>query len=178
MKKALSVIGAMMILAAVGGCQSSEGPGNIDVDSVAFTVVRTTNLDGTVSETHEDPDLVGPKEVRVGITVNEPTELLTILLTYWRAGNNGGSETIERSVDQSYDPPSGGIGLFHFIEIPGVEDFEQCEAFYYMTTVNYKDENEQPGVWIGSPKLVMPTKKLANGQIEQATCAEPPGPDE
>jgi hypothetical protein len=162
---------------------SNSGSGGLSAVEVQFmeptTVITTQNLDGTVTVDHGgDPELVGTKEVGIQIIFREPRELLTTLLTFWPAGYRESEETIEYTHNQSYEPSSpAGIAVSVRREIPGSEELQMCEGMYYMWTVTHRPLDGEAGVFIGQPRLLLPTKRrLPTGQIEQALCSEPPGP--
>ena len=160
---------------------SCETTQNNDPPGITFQVLEhqtwipSIEPDGTLMWTTGDPDRVGRKQVRIRMTVSQPTEITTTLVTFWPAGDNAAAETLQRSFDELYEPATS-IQLNRFEQIPGAEDYDLCEAMYYMWTVNYKKADGQPGTFISQPRLIMPTRKLVAGEIEETTCEEPPGP--
>jgi hypothetical protein len=171
----------LAVLALAGaGCETT-GTGSSDVQFLEFpaqTIVTSVNLDGSVTADHQgDPELVGPKEIGIQVNMFAPTELRTILMAYWPAGQNVAERTVEITVNESFEPGPGGIGRFFPLEIPDSDELEICEGLYYMWSATWRGADGQPGLYFGQPHLVMPTKSVGpGGVIEQALCPEPPGP--
>lgn len=165
-------------LLAVSGCQpgTSSHRGVVVSDGGPKTIITTHLPDGSVEANHGgDAELVGRKEIFVSIAAQEPTEVRTVLLTWWLAGHRVGSHTIETAINQVL-PGNSSRGVN--VVIPESTGLQVCEGLYYMWTVTYRFTDGVPGTFIGQPRLVMPTKTPAsNGQIQQAMCVAPPGPD-
>ena len=181
MPRTLLCFATMLALLLGSCCNTGTGSNALDVVYVGpFTVVTTITPNGTVSVDHTgDPGLVGPKEVGVQLNVFDPMTVQNIVLSYWHAGNNAGAQSIERTINQAYTPGQGGIGLAHFFEIPGSAQLGTCQGLYFTVAVSYQLEGGTGGLYLGQPRLIMPTKEqVSPGVIEQALCPEPPGPGE
>ena len=156
-------------------CDGEPTAAVYSVDQRAVTVVLTTNSDGTVSSTESDDlELVGPKRVGLAITALQSFDMGTIVLTFWPAGSNDFADSIEIPVDETFEANTA-----HSFprEIPGSADLGLCDALYYSWTFTYHDAAGRPGTYFGQARRLMPTKRFTNGQLEQALCAEPPGPE-
>jgi hypothetical protein len=166
------------IVALAASC--TPAPPTLEVcDGGASTITRTTvqSFPNTTIEIDHggDPALIGKKEVRVNVTARQDIVLRSVLLTYWRAGHNVASQTIEQTLSQSMSP---GTNQIFIKQVPDSESLQICEGLYYMWTVSYQKTDGPNGVFIGQPKLVLVTQqRLPNGTIEQALCPAPPGPD-
>jgi hypothetical protein len=171
-------IGVVAVVIFGAGCT----PGTAKVqfsDGGVNTIEVTHNPDGTVTENHGgDPSLVGRKEVHVNATMSAPVTLQNIVLSYWTAGNKAGSRSTEKVINQAFNPSSpAGVGTAFNIEIPDAADHDVCSGLYYMFAASYR--NGTPGTFISQPRLILPTeKRLPNGSIQQAQCAQPPGPEQ
>ena len=181
MRRAMLCSATLLSLLASSCCNTGTGSNALDVLYIGpFTVVTTVNSDGSVNVNHAgDPGLVGPKEVGVQLNVFEPMTVQNVVLSYWHAGNNAGSQSIERTINQAYTPGQGGIGLSHIFEIPGSAQLGICEGLYYAFAVGYQLEGGTGGLYVGQPRLILPTKRqVSPGVIEETLCVEPPGPGE
>jgi hypothetical protein len=121
-----------------------------------------------------DPELVGAKQVGIRVDAGSNHILQSgeaVKLTYWLAGDNASSSTL------NFNGNGEAIATFQ-IQLPGSETLEICKAMYYMWTVTYEDSQGVRGIYFGSTKLLMPTKEVRNGQIEEAMCAAPPSASE
>ena len=117
-------------------------------------------------------DLAGKmKTIGIDVTAPEGYHTTSILLNHWFAGFNPGPPAQTFPVDHH--------GNFSFTaDVPESDHLETCEGMYFMVTIQYTAPNGQNGVFIGEPKLIMPTKHVSGNTIEEALCAEPPGPGE
>jgi hypothetical protein len=118
---------------------------------------------------------IGKKEVALKLTARKDLSIKNILLTYWDAGQNRLSKSIEFNTIQNLSPTADSIFIFKQF-LPDSEKKELCQGMYFMWTLSYQIANDTTmGMYIGQPQLVMPTEKRnPNGSIEQALCAEPP----
>jgi hypothetical protein len=150
-------------------------PGGIDPIDFAYTAPTTI-----VGSNHSaDAGLVGRKEVGLQFHIRAPLELKNVVLSWWPAGNKTASQSLERTLNRSFNPAqNSSVGHTEFIEIPNGSSFGTCEGIYYMFASVYQVQGQNPGLFVGTPALILPTKQVVNGQIQQALCAEPPGPDQ
>ena len=168
-------VAALLIVAT--GCK----PGTSKVqfsDGGVNTIVVTHNSDGSVTEDHGgDPSLVGRKEIHVNVIIFAPVTLQNIVVSHWPAGNKAGSRSTEKVINQPFNAGSSGVSTVFNIEIPDAEQNDLCSGLYYMFAASYR--NGTPGTFISQARLILPTtKRLPNGSIQQAQCAQPPGPEQ
>lgn len=145
-------------------------------------LIACTNIMSTCKETEsvyvvnyisiDNEDLANSQKT-VGIDVTAPAGYITnqILLSNWFAGHNNGAPAHTHSVNYnsnySFSTP-----------LPQSEHLKICEGMYYMFTITYTTPSGSTGAFIGQPRLIMPTKEYdQNGQLVQALCVTPPGPD-
>jgi len=162
----IAAAGAALSLAA--SCPSNGPP----PPARFFTVAPRTYLG--IGVPFGDAEDVGTKRVSLAAAAFEPIEITSVRLTHWLAGHNDAATT--REFDPNALTPNGNPPLEYFI--PGSEDLDVCEALYFSWAVTYRVVDGVPGAYFGAAEQIMPTRtRLANGSIEQALCAEPPGPE-
>lgn len=163
------LVGAGLLLAS---CDTT--PSVIDIcDAGVSTITRTVTITGVEIDNGGDAELVGKKVVRLNIAARQNLELRSVLMTHWDAGHNAGSQTVEETFNQNMAPNGSRLVTK---QVPNTETLGTCEGHYYMWTVTYRKADGQNGLFIGQPKLIMPTKSITAGTIVQALCAAPPGP--
>jgi hypothetical protein len=171
--------GLALAAATLAACQTtgSTAPNAVDITYSVPTSITTSS--SGVDNHFADVELVARKEVGLQFHIRQPVEVKNVVLSFWRAGNNAGEQTVEHVLNRSFDPgPSGSIGFTEYFEIPNGEDFEQCEGLYYMFAATYQVQGSSNALFIGGTKLILPTKRVVNGQIQQALCADPPPPEQ
>ena len=176
----LALLGPALVVGST--CRPNASPSSPSLrvrEDIVATIVVTSRPDGTtLTQYVYDPERVGRKEVLFQFSVSEPVELRTVRFTYWRAGNNTGAETIVREWNAILGETDGEVGTNYRIEIPDADELDVCDTLYYMWTLTWKGPDERIATYIGSPKRIMPTKRVSpDGTIELALCIEPPGPD-
>ena len=174
-------IAIALVTIALQSCARTSDSTVIDVSHLEpRTIIVETRIDGTTARNEiADPELQGPKKIGIQIGILAPTTISTILFTYWRAGNASAPDTDIIAVNESFgeDDINSGHPFFH--TPAGVESLEPCGGFYYVWTVNYTRGNGEPATYLSQPRLGFITKRRsATGQIQQALCEPPPGPND
>lgn len=126
-----------------------------------------------------DPDERGPGVRVVGVDVDsaEPFTMNALYLTYWRAGNRAGAQTIQVQGQRLWGHVAGRPDFMSVV--PSSEDLGHCEGFYYYWTLEYTS--------IGFPKRVKETEPRfemvddppsGNRPVEVTFLCYQPSPDE
>jgi hypothetical protein len=167
---------AGVLAAAAWACQTTPGSSTAP-PAVQVVYSLPTTIEG--DDHFVDGTLVGRKQVGLQFTLRETVTLESIVLSRWAAGNNAGAQsqtfTLNQTIGASASQPVGHTAYF---EIPGGASFEQCEGLYYTFGAVYRVAGESTNaLFLGQPRLILPTKKRVGNTIEQALCAEPPPAD-
>ncbi len=137
-----------------------------------------TAIDG--SNLFGNPSMQGIKRVGLQFQLTQTATLKNMVLSYWPAGNNAGSQSLEVSLNQTINAsPSQPVGHTAYVEIPGSAAYEPCEGLYYSMAATYQVEGAAtPGLFLGGAQLILTTQRRVGNTIEQTLCPEPPGPGE
>ncbi len=180
MKRCLLCLLLIALVAGFVACKRVYFRKTMEVNCIkVFTNVYETNINGDLTAREIDPGFVGEKSVKISVIFHSKAELVSAVLTYWGAGERAGEQTIEKTFNQVLDPPEGGVIRPIFFTLPGSEHYGLCEGLYFTFAINYKNSDDEPGLFVSQAHLIMSTKRMVSGnQIEQANCPEPPGPSE
>ncbi len=129
---------ACFVLTAIfSNCKrSSTHGGTIEIDTPReYTWIYERHMDGSVGLQETSPEFVGEKVVKIGVVFHKKAELVSALLTYWRAGERIGVQTIEKIYNETFDPCAMSI---EFV-LPGSENYGLCEGLYYTYAIRKAD---------------------------------------
>ena len=168
---------AVLAAACALACQTtpggSSGPGPVQIVYSVPTTITGTNL-------LDNPATKGTKRVGLQFQLTQTTTIKNVVLSYWRAGNNAGNQSLEVNLNRTVAAsPSQPAGFTAFIEIPNSASYEPCEGLYYSMAATYQvDSAASPGLFLGGAHLILTTQKYVGNTIVQALCSTPPGPGE
>ncbi|MBK6340111.1 MAG: hypothetical protein IPH74_07195 [Bacteroidetes bacterium] len=165
MKGILAIVSILVLICT--SCEPKIGADNLLVENQPTISILSNGNSGSENE-------IGKKQVGLKFIARKDLTIKNIMLTYWDAGHNNLSKSIEFNTPHDLSPASDSVLLFSQL-LPDSEKKAVCEAMYFMWTMSYQIKNDTSmGMYIGQPQLVMPTHtRKPNGTLEQALCAAP-----